>query len=119
MSTVTQAALADCGGEREQVVARAREFLHGDIFSALADPARREIVLLLGLEGEMRAGEIGARFGLDRTTVSRHLDRMVGAGLARRRKAGREVLYRIETGALVAQLEGLLETLKTHCEGCC
>ncbi len=96
-----------------------RQFLHGELFAALADPARREVILLLGLEGELNAGAISARFGLDRTTVSRHLGRLTAAGLIARRKVGREVLYRLEADTITGQLEGLVTGLKTHCRDCC
>jgi len=42
-----------------------------DVFEALADPTRREIVALLAA-GERNAGDIAGRFDLAGPSVSRH-----------------------------------------------
>jgi|TARA_B100000315_G_C14184314_1_gene410404 DNA-binding transcriptional ArsR family regulator len=103
---------------KQEAAAEIRGFLHGELFAALSDPARREIVLLVGVEGELKAGDIAGRFGLDRTTVSRHLGRLSQAGLLEARRLGREIHYRLRVDGVIGQLEGLLTTLKTHCLDC-
>lgn len=50
------------------------------VFSALADPIRRQIVELLGTR-PMTAGEIAAKFDVSRPAVSRHLRVLREAGL--------------------------------------
>jgi DNA-binding transcriptional ArsR family regulator len=50
------------------------------IFAALADPARRRAVEILG-EGPRRAGELADSLGLAAPAMSRHLKELKAAGL--------------------------------------
>ena len=43
-----------------------------ETFKALADPVRREILMMLK-EGRMSAGEIAGRFDMTQATISYHL----------------------------------------------
>lgn len=66
------------------------------VFDALADPTRREILLVLS-SGEMAVGDIADRIiGLGRTTVSSHLRVLRMAGLVRERREGRFRFYRVD-----------------------
>ena len=56
--------------------------LKGNIFSALADPVRREILNLLK-QGKLSAGEISENFNLSRATTSYHLSKLKEADLIR------------------------------------
>jgi len=70
-----------------------------DVFRALADPTRREILVLL--EGnEASTGEIARRFTLSRPTVSKHLGVLVAAKLVVRRRDGRRQLYSLRPGPM-------------------
>lgn len=51
-----------------------------ETFKALADPVRREILLMLR-GGRMAAGDISARFDMTGATVSYHLGQLKKAGL--------------------------------------
>ena len=44
-----------------------------DVFKALSDPVRRDILLLLKQRRKMSAGEIVAEFELSNATISYHL----------------------------------------------
>ena len=119
MSTDQSLANARLCDGREEAAGRIREFLDGALFQAFSDQARREIVLLLGVEGELKAGDIADRFHLDRTTVSRHLAVLCQARLLKLRKSGRARYYSVEVERIVDQLEGLVGTLKENClDGC-
>jgi len=50
------------------------------LFAALADPARRRAVEILG-EGPRRAGDLAERLGLAAPAMSRHLKALKAAGL--------------------------------------
>jgi DNA-binding transcriptional ArsR family regulator len=58
-------------------------------FAALSDPTRRAIVGRLA-RGPARVTDIAQRFPVSLNAVSKHLKVLEGAGLVRRRRAGRE-----------------------------
>lgn len=80
-----------------------------DIFQALSDPTRREILSLLRERGSLATGEIAERFPLTRPAVSRHLRVLVDADLLERRKEGRNQLYRLSPEPLEDATQWLLE----------
>jgi len=69
------------------------------IFSALANPARREIVSLLA-HGRRPVHELAAHFDMTRPSVSEHLRVLKDAGLVSEVRAGRERLYSLEVQPL-------------------
>ncbi len=56
---------------------------------ALADASRRRLVQRLA-QGECRVGDLAAPFDISLAAVSKHIKVLEGAGLVRRRVAGRE-----------------------------
>jgi DNA-binding transcriptional ArsR family regulator len=62
------------------------------VFSALAHPTRRQILQDLK-DGELSAGEIGAKFSFSAPTISRHLSSLRGAGLIAERRDGNRIIY--------------------------
>jgi DNA-binding transcriptional ArsR family regulator len=67
------------------------------VFTALAHPARRLILMTLNFEGgEMTAGDIAALFKHAWPTTTRHLQVLEDAGLIRHEREGRRRLYRID-----------------------
>jgi DNA-binding transcriptional ArsR family regulator len=70
------------------------------LWSAIAEPSRRRVLDLLVGGGEASASELAGRVPFSRQAVSKHLTVLEEVGLVRRRKQGREVLYRVETGRL-------------------
>lgn len=81
-----------------------------EVAAAIADPVRREIMMLLR-GGMMSAGEIAARFDISRPAVSRHLRVLRECGLLVDEVSGRERLYRLDTAPL-APLEAWLAGLR-------
>jgi DNA-binding transcriptional ArsR family regulator len=67
------------------------------VFSALAHPARRRILMTINFEGgSMTAGEIAAMFEHSWPTTTRHLGVLETAGLLRIDKQGRNRVYHID-----------------------
>ena len=70
------------------------------VVTALAHPARRQMLLTIHLRGEMSAGEVAARFAHAWPTTTRHLRVLEHAGLVRFERQGRRRVYRVEHGRL-------------------
>jgi DNA-binding transcriptional ArsR family regulator len=67
------------------------------VFSALAHPARRRILLTLNFEGgSMTAGEIAEMFEHAWPTTTRHIQVLEAAGLLRQDRQGRNRVYHID-----------------------
>ncbi|KPV59712.1 ArsR family transcriptional regulator [Paenibacillus sp. A3] len=71
-----------------------------DVFQAIADPTRRQLLSMLG-EREMPVTVISGHFPMSRTAVSKHLRILADAGLVKERKIGRETRYRLEPEPLL------------------
>ncbi len=67
-----------------------------EVFKALNDPARREILKMLR-KRDMTAGEIAARFDMTAPSISHHLDKLKRAGLVTAIKQGQFVSYSLNT----------------------
>ncbi|WP_242227219.1 helix-turn-helix transcriptional regulator [Bacillus cereus group sp. BfR-BA-01315] len=66
-----------------------------DVFQAIADPTRREVLRLL-TEKELPISKITDHFPMSRTAVGKHLHILSEAKLVSRRKVGREKIYRLQ-----------------------
>ncbi len=64
-----------------------------DVFNAVAEPRRREILGLL-VVNELPVGDIVAVMKLDQPSVSKHLRVLRDVGLVHVRRSGRHKLYR-------------------------
>jgi DNA-binding transcriptional ArsR family regulator len=71
-----------------------------DVFQAIADPTRRDLLRLL-VDQEMPVTVISGHFPISRTAVSKHLRILEDAGLVKQRKVGRETRYRLEPEPLL------------------
>jgi DNA-binding transcriptional ArsR family regulator len=80
-----------------------------DVFSAVADPARREVLSALA-RGDLSAGEVAALFPISRPAVSRHLRVLREAGLVHDELVGRRRVYRLDLDGL-APVTAWLTTL--------
>ena len=70
-----------------------------DVYEALADPTRREIVSMLA-DGERNAGEISGRFAMAGPSVSRHLKVLRESGVISYRQEATSRIYRLEPQSL-------------------
>ncbi|WHY01531.1 metalloregulator ArsR/SmtB family transcription factor [Neobacillus sp. DY30] len=66
-----------------------------DVFQAIADPTRREVLRLLA-EKERPISEITAHFPMSRTAIAKHLQVLSEAELVHGQKVGREKIYRLQ-----------------------
>src|ERR1700689_8108 len=73
----------------------ARAATTSDVFNAIAEPRRREIVDLLALDFERDVPELVFKLGLPQPTVSKHLGVLRKVGLVAVHKAGQRRLYRL------------------------
>ncbi|NMD38714.1 MAG: winged helix-turn-helix transcriptional regulator [Christensenellaceae bacterium] len=67
-----------------------------DTFKALADPARRKILMLLR-NGSMTAGEIANNFEMSAATISYHLSQLKKCDLVRESKFKNYIIYELNT----------------------
>ena len=71
-----------------------------ELWSAIGDPSRRQVLDLLVSHGEVSASWLAGQVPFSRQAVSKHLVVLERSGLISRRKQGREVLYQVEAGRL-------------------
>lgn len=67
-----------------------------EVFKALNDPARRDILKMLR-KRDMTAGEIAAKFDMTAPSISHHLDKLKRAGLVTAIKQGQFITYSLNT----------------------
>ena len=65
------------------------------IFSALADPTRRQVIRALSQQGRSTATGLAANLPVTRQAVTKHLSALADAGLVTATRKGREKLYQI------------------------
>lgn len=70
-----------------------------EVFKAIADPTRREILRLLRHE-ELSAGVVAAHFDMSKPTMSHHFAVLKGAGLITSRREGQTIWYSLDTTVL-------------------
>jgi len=81
-----------------------------EVFQALSDPTRREILRLLK-NGDMTAGDIAERFPLAKSTLSGHFGALKHAGLIVAEKNGTRVVYSLNVSAVEEMLASVLSLL--------
>ena len=90
----------------------------GNVFRALGDPTRRQILTLLR-SGDLSAGDLAEHFPLAKSTLSGHFNVLKQAGLVVTERQGTRIVYSINTSALdeaVGALSGLLDGRHTEKE---
>jgi ArsR family transcriptional regulator len=78
------------------------------VFQALSDPTRREILRLLK-QRDMTAGELAAKFPLAKSTLSSHFNVLKHAGLVVFERQGSSLVYSLNLSAFEEALGGLIE----------
>jgi DNA-binding transcriptional ArsR family regulator len=85
------------------------------LFGALSDPARRQVVQLLGASPR-RAGELAAEVGLSAPAMSRHLKVLLQAGIVTDERSAQDArlrYFRLRPQSMVA-LQAWLDQLQAH-----
>lgn len=67
-----------------------------DVFKALADPTRREILKLLR-SGDMSAGDLATKFDMTKPSMSHHFTVLKQADLVTTRRDGQQIIYALNT----------------------
>jgi DNA-binding transcriptional ArsR family regulator len=71
-----------------------------DVFNAIAEPHRRQIVELLAQRGALAVGTLVAAMGLPQPTVSQHLGVLRKVGVVAVIKQGKQRVYNLEAEKL-------------------
>ena len=85
-----------------------------EAFAALAQNTRLEIVALLARSdpGGLPAGDIADALGVPQNTLSFHLSHLERAGLIKKRRAGRFLIYRPAEKAIETLILYIAENLR-------
>lgn len=81
-----------------------------EVFTALADPTRREVVWVLAQQGPCTATQLSAGMPITRQAVAKHLSHLHRANLVVSERHGRETRYHL-TPEPVGKAIGWLEAL--------
>jgi len=89
-----------------------------EVFQALSDPTRREILRLLR-NSDMTAGELADRFPLAKSTLSGHFNVLKRAGLIVSEKSGTTVVYSLNVSAVEQALTAVMNLFDVgnHADG--
>jgi ArsR family transcriptional regulator, arsenate/arsenite/antimonite-responsive transcriptional repressor len=82
-----------------------------EVFRALADPTRREVLRLLRAR-DLTAGEIADRFPLAKSTLSGHFAVLKQAGLIVAERRGTTIVYSLNASALEDAVGAAMELLR-------
>ena len=73
-----------------------------NVFKALSDPIRRDILMMLKKKGEMSAGDIASEFDLSNATISYHLSLLKKADLIFENRQQKYIYYKINVSVFGA-----------------
>ena len=76
-----------------------------EVFGALADPTRREVMLSLAERPGLTASHLAGELPITRQAVAKHLGALSTAGLVEARREGRETRYTLTPAPLVDAME--------------
>ena len=79
-----------------------------NVFKALNDPTRREILGLLRKK-DLTAGEIVEKFNISGPSISHHLDLLKQSGLVTAQKNGQFIYYSLNTTVVDEIMEWLVQ----------
>ncbi len=82
-----------------------------EVFHALSDPTRREIVRLLR-DHDRTAGELAEHFNLAKSTLSGHFNVLKRAGLVVAERHGTRIVYSLNASALEEAVAMMLELFR-------
>jgi DNA-binding transcriptional ArsR family regulator len=80
-----------------------------EVFSALADPTRREVLRSLAQRPDLTASRLAGELPITRQAVTKHLAALQRAGLIEARREGRETRYTVTPAPLMDALSWMAE----------
>jgi DNA-binding transcriptional ArsR family regulator len=86
-----------------------------EVFEAIAQPKRREILRLLA-DDELSAGEIASRFSVTQPAISQHLKVLKETGLISERRDGTKRLFSLQSEGLADLHDFLAQVLPAGLE---
>jgi DNA-binding transcriptional ArsR family regulator len=86
-----------------------------EVFEAIAQPKRREILRLLAA-GELSAGEVASRFAVTQPAISQHLKVLKETGLITERRDGTRRIYSVRPEGLADLHSFLADVLPASLE---
>jgi DNA-binding transcriptional ArsR family regulator len=89
------------------------------LFRALAEPVRIEILKTLLLRGRMDIQSIAKEINKDRSVLSRHMHLLAGVGLLSTEKVSRNVYFEINAEVFVGKIRALFNQVNKAIETCC
>src|SRR5204862_6377142 len=76
-----------------------------DVFAALADPTRREVLRSLSQRPDLTASPLAGELPITRQAVAKHLAALHKAGLVEPQRVGRETHYRLTPAPLTDAMD--------------
>jgi len=86
------------------------------LFAALGDATRLGLIGRLSDGGKRSIVQLGDGLPISRQAVAKHLDVLLGAGLVRRTKSGREVLFTLQP-EVFAEARNWLDEIGSQWDG--
>ena len=74
----------------------------GDVFNAMGDPLRRQLIEQLVDEGPQTATQLARSYELTRQAIIRHLGTLLDCGVVTATRYGNEVRYEVQPEALAS-----------------
>jgi DNA-binding transcriptional ArsR family regulator len=93
----------------------ARASTTSDVFNAIAEPQRRQIIELLARRGSLAVGTIVLLLGFRQSAVSKHLSVLRAVGVVSVTKQGKSRVYDLNRDQL-KPVQDWLKTLERHWE---
>ena len=87
-----------------------------EVFKALSDPTRREVLRILS-HGERTAGELAEPFDMTKPSMSHHFAVLKEAELIRSRREGQQIVYSLNTTVAEDVLTRLWDLFGTSRDG--
>ncbi len=104
---------------RRKAARELREIIDGKLFRALCEPVRVDIAAYLTEAGPADVGTIAEQFPQDGSVISRHLACLHDAGIVKRAKVGRRVLFEMDGASVVDRLEKVVDRCRAVVRVCC
>ena len=104
---------------REHAAHALAAIVDSQLFRALCEPVRIEIVKVLTARGRSDVQTIAAQVPQDQSVVSRHLAVLHRAGVVRREKVGRQVFFELDGINVVTRMERIIEQFRSIIPLCC